>query len=484
MKANTPREHLLAVRRYSVIAGLAVFVLHHHACRDGGSVAQDADAATPVDSTPGHDGSPDAESETDASTGIDQDGDGFPAERDCNDFDRAVYPGVTRTCSTVCDTGTQTCGEDGEWTPCTAISDCNCSTPGETRLVPCGNCGEAEQVCGADNVWSAPGVCELEGPCAPGQQNQVTCPFCGTGVQECQTDCNWGLADCSGECTPGETEITEIGCTEPWQRQRRECDASCTWIAQQPCTEQCLTAARQGAGDFKEDICIPGGPFLMGSAEGVGDADEHPARTVTLSPYFIDKYEVTYGRYLECVSAGVCLAANVPSSYVLPAAAFRPIVGLNRAMAIVFCNWDGGRVLPTEAQWEKAARGPSPRTVLNPWGDEPGTCELCGGNECIEPGWYGAWPVDQHPLDISYYGVVGMAGNVLEFCADWYDATYYTYGAGHDPPGPSTGSQIVRRGYSYLSSLSVITRATSNRNPDLPQYLYTYLGFRCARPGW
>lgn len=442
------------------------------------------DASTPLDSTLAHDGSPDDGVAPDSSTEVDMDGDGYPADQDCNDFDRAVYPGVTRACSTACDLGTETCGEDGAWSPCSAIAICACLTPMETRHIPCGKCGSAEQVCGANYVWSMPGPCLSEGPCSQGQQTQVTCPYCGTGNQVCGTDCEWGPADCSGECTPGETETTSIGCAEPWQRQQRECDASCTWSVVQACTGQCLTAARQGTSNFKDEICIPGGPFIMGSAAGVGDADEHPSRTVTLSPYFIDKHEVTYGRYLECVNAGVCQAANVPSYFTMPQAASRPVVGVSPPKAVTFCHWDGARVLPTEAQWEKAARGPSPRTVLNPWGDEPGTCELCGGYECIQTGWTGAWQVDQHPLDISYYGVVGMAGNVTELTSDWYDPFYYSYGASHDPTGPTIGQQIVHRGYYYLNHLSVLTRATSNRTPEGPFVESHYIGFRCARPAW
>jgi formylglycine-generating enzyme required for sulfatase activity len=405
----------------------------------------------------------------------DEDGDGYPASEDCDDTDDSIHPGATRECESDCDHGTETCLDTGEWSDCTAITDCECDTPGETRLVDCEKCGQASQECGSDLKWSYPGECLNQGECGPGAVDTAACEFLGEKQRLCSSECEWGEWDesaCS-ECEPGTSEVTNEGCPQLGQIQERECDSDGNWVALTSCTADCILPARTGTDDYKDEICIPGGPFIMGSDPGEGHADERPEHEVILTPYFIDKYEVTCGRYQECVDAGVC----VENFHCRPEESHYPSTSVSHDEAETFCQWDGGRTLPTEAQWEKAARGPSPREVPYPWGwDEP-TCELTLANECL-PYSEEAYPVDSKPAGVSYYGVFQMAGNVNELCADRYDPNYYDTSPLVDPTGPSNAADRVLRGRHTLHTLQdfasgpVVTLRTTTREVE---------GFRCAR---
>jgi formylglycine-generating enzyme required for sulfatase activity len=413
----------------------------------------------------------------------DNDQDGYPASQDCDDSDVDVYPGVRRDCQSDCDNGTQTCLLTGAWSTCTARTDCDCTNPGNTRVVDCGNCGQASQECGLDLHWGFPGTCLNQGECGPGQQDQVTCSFCGSGERLCQNDCSWGPPDCTGECEPGLEETTSDGCTNPWEHQLRTCDAQCGWDVTQPCTGDCLIPARVEAGNYDGEVCIAGGEFIQGRQLGTGNVNDEPARTVALSPYFIDIYEVTNARYRECVDAGGCSAPLAGMDYYDAGTEIRPVTGVTYAMAMAFCNWDGGRTLPTEAQWEKAARGPAPREVLNPWGDDLGTCELCGGQECIIDD-YHSFNVGAHPLGASYYGVQDLAGNVGEWTTDWYSDTYYSTGVYFDPSGPAIGTQRVLRGLNYTTPISSYDDTSTFRGIRDPGFSSFRIGLRCVRSGY
>jgi formylglycine-generating enzyme required for sulfatase activity len=435
------------------------------ACSDNGGISttQDADsddAAT--DSGP-----------TDAAD-LDEDGDGYPASQDCDDDDYAVYPGVARDCQSECDNGTETCLDTGEWSQCTAIADCDCDNPGESRVVDCGNCGQASQECGSDLKWSFPGECLNEGECAPGELDIAPCEFLGEKQRLCTQQCEWGEwdeSDCS-ECDPGTTDATSVGCTELWEVRQLECDAEGNWVVITPCTADCILPARTNTPDYKDEICIPGGPFIMGSDPGEGNANERPEHEVILTPYYIDKFEVTVGRYQECVTDGVCVELYAPEDSDYPA------YNVTYDEAATFCQWDGGRVLPTEAQWEKAARGPSPREVPYPWGDDLPTCELVVASGC---GAGHVKPVDVRPDGVSYYGVFQMAGNVSERCADYYDPDYYASSPIVDPIGPMTGTDRAMRGrdaYQPTEAFDNGPVVTFRHTDGLAD------GFRCARRGY
>ena len=247
--------------------------------------------------------------------------------------------------------------------------------------------------------------------------------------------------------------------------------------------------------DIGSMLPIPAGTFQMGcdpennagvscySQNGSGPV-LHP---VYLDPYQIDKYEVTNGSYAQCVAAGVCSvpysfsSPTRPSYYGNPEFADYPVMNIVWGQAGDYCKWAGKR-LPTEAEWEKAARG-SAGTPIYPWGDESPTCALAdfGGSQgCVGD----TSAVGSHPSGASPYGAQDMVGNVSEWVADWWDSDYFLFSSANNPLGPVTGDYKVYRGGDWNgSNLGVATRI----DPDPNLLLYTlnpepdsFIGFRCA----
>jgi formylglycine-generating enzyme required for sulfatase activity len=172
--------------------------------------------------------------------------------------------------------------------------------------------------------------------------------------------------------------------------------------------------------DGAEMILIPAGEFIMGSPEGEGDDDEHPQHNVFLNAFYIDKYEVTNAQYKQFMDATGHKApgywdnerVNQPN---------QPVVGVTWHDAVAYARWAGKR-LPTEAEWEKAARGIDGRKY--PWGNEWDGSKWSSGSGSVV--YKSAAPVGSFPEGTSSYGVMDMAGNVWEWCADWYDEAYYS----------------------------------------------------------
>ena len=222
-------------------------------------------------------------------------------------------------------------------------------------------------------------------------------------------------------------------------------------------------------------VHVPAGPFEMGSTSG--GSDERPVHTVELSGYWIDKYEVTNAQYGAYVSTGGGAASKLTNdgTYNGPQ---QPVVGVSWNDAVGYCTWAGLR-LPTEAQWEKAARGTDGRTY--PWENGTAKCARAvmyeGGDGCGRGS--GAWNVGSKPAGVSPYGAHDMAGNVWEWVADWYDSGYYAVSPSSNPTGPSSGSTRVLRGGSW--GLSAINLRAAVRDRLNPTSRINSLGFRCAQ---
>jgi len=227
-------------------------------------------------------------------------------------------------------------------------------------------------------------------------------------------------------------------------------------------------------------VTIPAGKFLMGNPEGKGRADEWPQRSVYLEAFAIDQIEVTNQRYMAFVTTtghrnppnpygtGPLLSANGIEQF--------PVVQTTWYDAKAYCAWAKKR-LPTEAEWEKAARGTDGR--LFPWGNEPATSKRANFDREWEDE-RTLYPVGSLPDGDSPYGVKDMAGNAREWVSDWYDPDYYKHAPDENPLGPDKRG-VVRsiRGGSWHSPMADITTSARGRGGFALQTHGT--GFRCAR---
>ncbi len=243
-------------------------------------------------------------------------------------------------------------------------------------------------------------------------------------------------------------------------------------------------------GPADPQVGIPSGAFTMGCVDRdkACEVDEQPAHTVELPEYRIDRFEVTWKRYAECVDAGRCTKIFTASCYVWNAAKRRfvlgaglsgenigpdlPVVCVNWAQARQYCRYRGG-TLPTEAQWERAAR--ADRRTRYVWGNEPPSCKHVHWHDCVDS----TQPVGTATKGASWYGVHDLAGNVWEWVGDWYSKNAYTRpGRGRSPRGPWKGEVRVVRGGSFYDDVTDLR--VSYRYGLSPQYGYSTVGFRCA----
>ncbi|MBM4280901.1 MAG: formylglycine-generating enzyme family protein [Deltaproteobacteria bacterium] len=223
--------------------------------------------------------------------------------------------------------------------------------------------------------------------------------------------------------------------------------------------------------DRKDMVALDAGVLQMGWK--VGEPDEFPQHKVTLAPFLIDRTEVTLGNYRRCVEARTCKAPQVPGDG-WETTEQHPVVGVTWLDAKRYCEWVNRR-LPTEAEWEMAAR--RGHDGAYPWGGKagPGTANLRGG----EDGFERTAPVGSFPRGATKAGVVDLAGNAAEWVFDWYDATWYGKSPEGDPTGPEapTGQRVVRGG--SWADPNHLARGSARGALD-PNVSNNAVGFRCA----
>ncbi|MGY0219399.1 formylglycine-generating enzyme family protein [Endozoicomonadaceae bacterium StTr2] len=237
-----------------------------------------------------------------------------------------------------------------------------------------------------------------------------------------------------------------------------------------------------------EMVDVPGGFFQMGCT--LSDADptcqytpEEKRHLVNLSPFKIDKYEVTFRRYQKCVDKGDCTPPAIGGAlnYGWPDIDKFPVNGVTWIQADQFCKSEGRR-LPTEAEWELAARGNDGR--IFPWGNEKPSCDLAVMDKA-DAGFLGCgtgntMDVGSRPKGQSPYGAMDMAGNLWEWTADWYSKTYYENSPIKDPQGPATGLYKTARGGDFFTRGGYELRSTGRFEYEPTDYSIA-VGFRCAK---
>ncbi|MCI1279555.1 MAG: formylglycine-generating enzyme family protein [Nitrospira sp.] len=261
-------------------------------------------------------------------------------------------------------------------------------------------------------------------------------------------------------------------------------------------TEEGKKIAQERVAKWKtkeEMVLIPAGEFLMGSnkkTDRLAYRSEIPQRSVYLDAFMIGKYEVTALEYLKFVLATDRLPQldwRYDGGNFQDTMAHHPIMHVNWYDADAYCKWAGKR-LPTEAEWEKAARGVDGR--LFPWGSEyAGPTRANFGRTGLSgpvrdrPERLLLYPpiisVDKYENALSPYGLYQTIGNVAEWVSDWYDQDYYKTAPGRNPKGPETGSQKAFRGGGWMDSTTTMRAAM--RNGTDPKTKINWMGFRCAQ---
>lgn len=250
--------------------------------------------------------------------------------------------------------------------------------------------------------------------------------------------------------------------------------------------------------DGSEMVYVPAGTFWMGTNSGnaLGAHDEMPQHEVYLDAFWIDRTEVTNVQYRLCVDSGGCVPTGTQNSTVRrkyldnPYFDNYPVSSVSWAQADAYCRWAGKR-LPTEAEWEKAARGTDGR--IYPWGDSfdgnlvnfcDASCALEHRDDDWDDGYGETAPVGSYPAGASPYGALDMVGNVWEWVADWYDEDYYITLPDRNPLGPTSGTLRVLRGGSWQASHNPYDLVRTAERHDIgdPSLISREFGFRCGLP--
>ncbi|HNU68483.1 MAG TPA: SUMF1/EgtB/PvdO family nonheme iron enzyme [Myxococcota bacterium] len=312
--------------------------------------------------------------------------------------------------------------------------------------------------------------------CIPkcGDQECGLDPLCGVSCGECE-----GRDKCVGtkcECEPYPDRVCgDNGCGGSF--------GACPNDGQVCVAGKCIDQASDAM------VKIDGGTFTMGCGISISNAncqvDEKPEHSVTLSAFYIDKTEVTQMQFQKCIDAGEC---DKPTcGFESGTNANKPVVCVSWRDASKFCEWMSKR-LPTEAEWEFAARG-KVAGALYPWGTAEPSCEyaiMYDGNKDGCGTGKTANVCSRSPKGDSPFGLCDMAGNVKEWVADYYQADYYKSSPLEDPKGPSFGTNHLVRGGGYShdplgGAASVDLRSVNRELIVIDSGLDGEIGFRCAR---
>ena len=411
-------------------------------------------------------------------------------------------------CSLLAGCGTSTMGEDagadtdaaspadsgeadaGPTPPVDSGPEPECE-PGAMGVGDCGFCGTQARSCGDDGRWTPTSECLGQGECGVGTVEMRDLELCAQEQRICLSECSWGgwesVRD-AGVCVPGETRRDSEACAAGEIRDE-VCDDTCAWVGTSACENPCGVVPRS-MPEWEREVCVPAGNFVRGS---LTYANTQPVSDIYLPSYLIDAYPVTNRRYMACVAAAACTSSGYSLGYDRPERLDYAIQGVTRRMAVEFCTWDGGRRLPTEAEWEKAARGPSPRTNAYLWDTATWDCSRIENFDCgfVYPtGTNSSWafdPYDGLPGSRSYYGTYLQMNGVGEMVADYYLAT--AYGDSRFPPS----DPFVPRADSMPYDASVVRGSMRPSNEELAVRFPIVMnnlagvtqsrvvGFRCVR---
>ena len=219
-------------------------------------------------------------------------------------------------------------------------------------------------------------------------------------------------------------------------------------------------------------VYVPPSHFIMGA--DFGEPNEAPRHRIWLDGFYVELYETSNARYKACVAAGVCRRSRFHDDPEL-GRDDHPVAGINFREATTYCRWRGRR-LPTEAEWERAARGLEERRW--PWGDDFDARKVNMRNP--DDGWDGSAPVGSFPEGRSPVGAYNMAGNVWEWTTDWSSGNYYRRSPSKRPKGPKSGKRRIIRGGSWRYDIPFYVSA-HNRSNARPGSRFTHLGVRCFK---